>query len=372
MKILDKYVAGNFIFGYIIAMMVLVGLRIVIDLFINLDEFAEHSDMGTWMVFANVFNYYSVQSALYFRDFAGMITVVAAVFSLGRMTRNNELIAVMASGTSLKRVIAPIVLLAILFTGLLIVDQEFIIPRLANQLVRSHDALPGEQTYDVWFMSDGNGSLVCTQNFEEKTETMFKPTIIIRKPIPDTIRWRVLGKIQADSATYNSKKGRWELENGRFLKITEYGEQLALSQQPEPVAFYKSDLTPEDIPVRRQEKYKSLLSSAQLARLAKKGTRIKDLAALYSQKHFRITDPIINMVMLMVALPILVCRDPKAMKSAILISFGVTTACFIVTFACKMVATEVVFSRVRPELWPWVPVFIFLPIAFIELDSMKT
>ena len=80
--------------------------------------------------------------------------------------------------------------------------------------------------------------------------------------------------------------------------------------------FFESDVTPEDIPVRRQEGYKSLLSSSQLAQLAEKGTRVKDLAELYSQKHFRITDPIINMVMLMVALPILVCRDPKAMKTA--------------------------------------------------------
>jgi lipopolysaccharide export LptBFGC system permease protein LptF len=145
-----------------------------------------------------------------------------------------------------------------------------------------------------------------------------------------------------------------------------------MNQQPEPVAFYESDITPEDIPIRLQEKYKSLLSSSQLAQLAAKGTRVKDLAALYSQKHFRITDPIINMVMLMVALPILVCRDPKAMKTAILISFVITSACWVVTFACKMVATEVIFNQVRPELWPWVPVFIFLPIAFIELDSMRT
>jgi lipopolysaccharide export system permease protein len=372
MKVLDRYIARNFIIGYIIALMVLVGLRIVIDLFINLDEFAEHAELGTWGVLGNMFNYYSVQSALYFREFAGMITVVAAVFSLGKMTRNNELIAVMASGVSLKRVIAPIVLLAILFTGCLVIDQEFIIPRLANQLVRSHDTLPGEQKYAIWFMSDGNGSLICTKNFGEKAQTMGKPTIIVRKPIPETTRWEVLGKIQADNATYNREKGGWELENGRFLKIAKHGEQLALSQQPDVVAFYKSDITPKDIPVRRHEEYKSLLSSAQLARLARKGMRVRVLAELYSQKHFRITDPIINMVMLMVALPILVCRDPKAMKSAILISFAVTTACFIVTFACKMVATEVIFDQVRPELWPWMPVFIFLPIAFIELDSMKT
>jgi lipopolysaccharide export system permease protein len=370
MRILDRYIAKNFIVGYIIALMVLVGLRIVIDLFINLDEFAEYS--GTWTVFGNMLNYYGVQSALYYRDFAGMITVVAAVFSLGKMTRNNELIAVMASGTSLKRVITPIIALAVLFTGFLIIDQELIIPRLANQLVRAHDALQEEQTYDVWFMSDGSGSLICTQNFKEKTATMLKPTIIIRKPIPDSITFQVLGRIQANSATYNRQKKRWDLKNGRFLKIAEHGEEIAMNQQPATVAFYESDITPEDIPVRRQEKYKSLLSSSQLAQLAAKGTRVKDLAELYSQKHFRITDPIINMVMLMVALPILVCRDPKGMKTAILISFAVTSACFVVTFACKMVATEVIFNQVRPELWPWVPVFIFLPIAFIELDSMRT
>jgi hypothetical protein len=76
--------------------------------------------------------------------------------------------------------------------------------------------------------------------------------------------------------------------------------------------------------------------------------------------------------MLMVCLPILVCRDPKSMKSAIMISFSTTAACFVTTFLCKMFATEVIFDRVMPELWAWLPVFIFTPIAFIELDSMKT
>jgi lipopolysaccharide export system permease protein len=76
--------------------------------------------------------------------------------------------------------------------------------------------------------------------------------------------------------------------------------------------------------------------------------------------------------MLMISLPILVCRDPKSMKSAVTISFALTGACFITTFICKLFATEVVFDKVMPELWAWLPVFIFLPIAFIELDSMNT
>ena len=93
MKIIDKYIVKNFMIGYLISLMVLVGLRVVIDLFVNLDEFAERADMGTVGVLANICTFYGVRIALYFREFAGIITVVAAVFSLGKMTKNNELIA---------------------------------------------------------------------------------------------------------------------------------------------------------------------------------------------------------------------------------------------------------------------------------------
>ena len=106
MKILDRYVTKNFLTGYVIAFAVLMGLRIMIDLFVNIDEFTEHAELTTVQVLSNIVFYYSRHSFLYFRDFSGMITVVAAVFSLGKMTKNNELVAIMSSGVSLKRVIA--------------------------------------------------------------------------------------------------------------------------------------------------------------------------------------------------------------------------------------------------------------------------
>jgi lipopolysaccharide export LptBFGC system permease protein LptF len=365
MKLLDKYIAKNFMIGYCIAFCVLIGLRIVIDLFVNLDEFTEHPDLGSLAIIKNILSFYGLHCTLYFRDFAGMITVVAAAFSLGKMVRSNELVAVMASGVSLKRVIGPILLLALLLTGLFVIDQELIIPPLSDKLVRSQDAVPGQESYDVWFIIDGNGSLICSQKFDVKTSTLHYPTIVTRRKKANALTWEVIGRISAEKMVYDPNAREWILTNGRFTekdpgKITQ------------PIASYSSDITPKDIPVRRKSRHLTLLSSRQLAILAAQRTKVKDRAQLYSQKHFRITEPIINLAMLMVCLPILVCRDPKSMKSAIVISFGVTTACFITTFICKMFATEVVFDRIMPELWAWLPVVIFLPIAFIELDSMKT
>lgn len=370
--------AKNFLVGYAIAMCVLLGLRIVIDLFVNLDEFTEHANLGAIAVITNIFSYYAANSSLYFRDFAGMITVVAAAFSLGKMVKYNELTAMMASGVSLKRVIAPIVILAIAMTGLLVIDQELIIPSISAKLIRDKDVLPGQESYDVWFISDANGSLICSRKFDVKSSTLNDLIIITRVKNPQAIVWEPTGWIEARTATYDLKKQCWLLTDGTFTPIPKLDPRSSSDDSQNarfkrvPLPAYFSDITPNDIPIRRKSEYKTLLSSRQLSQLASQADKLKDLAFLYSQKHFRITEPIMNIVMLLICLPVLVCRDPKSMKSAVVISFAITAASLIVSFLCKLLATEEIFGRIAPEFWAWLPVFIFAPIAFIEIDSMKT
>jgi lipopolysaccharide export LptBFGC system permease protein LptF len=361
-RTLDRYVIKNFLVGYVIAFCVLMGLRIMIDLFVNLDEFAENEGM-----LRNILLYYGMNATLYYRDFGGMIMVVAAAFSFGKMIRNSELIAVMASGVSLKRTIAPVLVISIILTMFLVIDQEYIIPPLSSELVRSHDDKPGEEVYSLQFLTDTNGSLIYSYWFDVKTATLLNPTIILRE-LGDNGLWEATGWIKSEKAIYNKETGRWDLLDG---KITHSGETGVM----EPVEFYVSGLSPADIPIRLKASNKTMLSFSQLselARIASERGDIKDLAQLYSQKHFRITDPLINFVTLLIALPILVCRDPRGMKNAVMVSFSLTGACMMTTFACKLLATEEVFGMVMPEFWSWLAVFIFLPIAFIEFDIMKT
>lgn len=375
MKTLDRYIAKNFAVGYVIALGVLIGLRIIIDLFVNLDEFTEHTNLGTLAVFKNIFTFYGLNSTIYFRDFAGMITVVAAAFSLGKMVRSNELVAMMASGVSLKRVIGPILFLALLLTGLLVIDQELIIPRLAEKLTRQHDDIPGQESFGVRFMNDSKGSLICSPKFDARTSTLYRLSIIERSKAPDSTFWEATGRISADKAVYNTETNQWDL----YSQDPKTGEWLAYGlftgKDPgagaQKISSYASDITPKDIPIRRKSEYKALLGWRDLAALASQGAKIKDRYQLYSQKHFRVTDPIINLAMLLVCLPILVCRDPKSMKSAIMLSFAMVGVCFVTTFICRMLAPEA-HSFYQIGFWAWVPVFIFLPLALIELDSMKT
>jgi len=365
MKILDKYIIKNFLTGYLIAFFVLIGLRIIIELFVNLDEFSENEKLGTLQVVANITYFYGIRIPLYFRDFAGMITVVATAFTFGKMVRSGELIAVMASGVSLKRLVVPVFVIALLMTGLFVIDQEFIIPPLADKLVRSEDDVRGEKSYGVRFINDEHGSLLFAQTFDSKNSALNYPTILLRKQTNRIGVWEVTGWISADKAVYNHQNLRWDLINGIR------SDKTSLSA-PIPFYSYTSDVGPKELPVRRKAENKSLLSWAQLNRLSNQKNKIKDQGQLYAQMQSHITDPIISLVMLMISVPILICRDPKTLKTAVMFSFTATTACFITTFVSKLFATEAFFDKMIPEFWVWLPVFIFLPVAVIELDSMKT
>jgi len=369
MKILDRYIAKNFLIGYFIAFCVLIGLRVIIELFVNLDEFAENAGkLGALELMKHIGVYYAYRLTLYFRDTAGVITVVAAAFSLGRMGRNNELVAMIASGVSAKRIVGPILALVIFFTAVAVADQELLIPAISDKLVQDEDDVEGKEVYAVWFFEDDNKSLVCSPKYDVATMTLDRPTIITRKSISSRPGvYEVTGRLSADLATFNPATRAWDLIDGVYVSTDP-------NQAPRREAFYRADaLLPRNIALRRNAGYDSLLSSWQLAALANQKTKVKDIAQLLSQTHFRITDPLINLTMLMVSLPVLICRDPRTMKSAILVSFVLTAGCFVTTFVCRMLATEVVFgNRIMPEFWAWLPIFVFFPIALIELDSMKT
>jgi lipopolysaccharide export system permease protein len=367
MKILDRYIARSFLIGYAIALCVLIGLWIVTDLFVNLDEFTEHPERGTWAIAWHITSYYGLHAIVYYRDLAGVILVVAATFSLGKMLRDNELTAIIASGISAQRIGAPILGMALLFTGVWVADQELLIPALSSRLVRAHGDIPGQEYFRVRFLTDGSGSLIYARAFFVNTFTLDRPVIITRRPTDRPGIWQVTGWITAECARFNESTGEWDLDNGRFV-------DAQVQNRSRTIRSYRSPgLLPKDIPIICESQYASLFSSRQLSALANQEARLADVAELYSQKHFRITEPLIDLTMLMVSLPVLIRRDPRTMKSAIFISFILTTACFVTTFLCKMLSTEAVFAgRVMPELWAWLPVFIFLPVAFIELDTMRT
>jgi len=137
MRTLDRYIVRSFVSAAVLALVALMLLRILSDMFFNMDEFVEHGAFRN--VLHGMLSYYGYHAFEYFSQLGGIIIVVAAGFTVFRMNHTNELTAMLASGISLHRVIWPIVLCSMLLGGLIIIDQEVVLPRIAPKLILQRD-----------------------------------------------------------------------------------------------------------------------------------------------------------------------------------------------------------------------------------------
>jgi len=366
-RIIDRYVAREFLISYVIALFVVLGLRIILDLFVQFDEFVEakgdEGSPGAFKVVGYILDYYGPKSFEYFRDFSGVIILLAAMFSLVRLTRQNELTAVIASGISLKRVIAPVVLIGVLLNLLMVLDQELILPRFADKLVRRHDEMAQLETLPVWLQPDQGGALVSAKL--DAQERRLTDVLIILRQEGQAYAW-----ITAQEAKWDESAHRYNLTDGQKQEVAAGNSSSRDTISPAQVypETGKSNLPPDYLWLRRHASFKNLMSSSDLTALLQRELKQAERDETVSEKHFRFTDPIINIVMLLLGLPLIVSRERKSTKTTILLVLFGAGGCFVGTFACKLLAG----GTLDPLLAAWLPIIIFMPLSILALDAIKT
>ena len=375
-SILDRYIAYEFLIGYLVAVFVVLSLRVMMDLFLEFDEFIE-SDIGETSpsmveVFFFIADYYTPKLFEYFRDFSGMMVMLASVFSLTRMSRQNELTAILASGISIKRVMAPVIFIAILLNLIMVADQEWVLPNIADKLVREHEETHGVRPISIWLMPEGNNSaLISGTNFDNERSILHHFHVLFRED------GELSHTISADAAQWNEAKQHWVLGSLSTLDKTflPTGGEKEVDQndglQKTVVSVYPSSLSASYIWLHRNSNYKTLMSSAEITDLLdQKLLKPNEHRSAQSELHFRITDPLINVTMLILGLPMLVGRERHRSKKDLFLSLLLPGSCFVFTCACKLIGSDI--STIDPVLTAWLPLMIFTPISVLTLDSVKT
>jgi len=70
--------------------------------------------------------------------------------------------------------------------------------------------------------------------------------------------------------------------------------------------------------------------------------------------------------------PLLVSRERKNAKSAVILCLVGAGGCFLATFVCKLLVGSEVPVFNNPLLAAWLPIIVFVPISVIALDELKT
>jgi len=378
MKILDRYVIISFIKNYLISFMVLVGMYVVLDMIFNFDELMEIQDQagvsGLKLVFIfirYVGEYYVYQIPLYYVHLSGMIPVVAAAFTIVRMTRFNELSAVLSAGVPLLRVVTPIIIVALLLQGLLWVDQELIIPNIIPRLEMQRDRLIKAEIkpYKIEAMrDDSNGKLIATLYHRGETPPRMAVVDIVHRDE----NFRPISHISADAALWDDAYQQWNLVNGRIDRNLAPGSPNPLLS--EPVAVYKSNITPTEIHLYRSGEFVELLSTANINELLKRPLSY-GRGDLLRVKHTRAAAIIVNIILLLLAMSCLLTREPQHLKMAMGRCVMLCGTCLSFAFLGHELAGQPppgIDSAHWPALMAWLPIFTFGPLSVWMLDRVKT
>jgi lipopolysaccharide export system permease protein len=208
-RILDRQRYWSFLKAYVICYVSLVGLYVVIDAFANLDEFTKRAD-GVEL-FQVMGRYYLIHQSQFFDQLSGVIGMMAAIFTVTWMQRNNEQLAMLAAGISTHRAIRPVLVSSVVVGLLVVANQELVMPPLAEDLSKTHDD-DGIRKVHVSSRYDPRKIMIHGNEADRKTESIM--------PFYSTIPVGVYGKmheIKAEQATYVPPDHRTAPQKGGWL-----------------------------------------------------------------------------------------------------------------------------------------------------------
>ena len=389
MRILDRERYWSFIKAYFICFFALVGLYVVIDAFSNLDEFEEVSD-STLHLFGNMGRYYLVKMSLIYDQISGVITMMAAIFTVTWMQKNNELLAMLAAGISTHRVIRPVLVSALAISSLSVVNQELIMPRLAEELQKPPDD-DGLLPVKVWPRQDANDVSITGEsaNRGRRSFNKFSATIPVRVAGElIEISAREVQYFSEDQSEY-PLRGGWIIWGAKFLtdpssKDLDSLTKGVLSQVEDPsiyppptdklaakpgvpVYFLKTDLSFTSM--TRSQKWYHFAPTIELIRALSDPSNASDRDDIEIFLHSRIIRPLLAFNLMLLSLPLVLGGAGRNMFVNLGMSLGTSGIFYSVNFMSQYLGGHEVMS---PELSAWAPLILFGTIAIARWDSIRT
>ena len=280
--------------------------------------------------------------------------VGAAGFTFVRMQRHREIVGLQAAGISRRSLMRPIVegtLILIVLQGL---NQEFMVPKLAPLLARTHGDIGQDaiRAFAVPPTPDGSRRLWCSGSCDPVRGSMADVLVLERDETGRTVR-----RIEAATATWD-ENGLWQLTEGSAIDLAE------LPRPPQPVASLTTDLDPMVLLARHRSQFASLFGwtdiSRTLKRLESGGDEVNSVEDRFRRQYSAHFSALLAGILLpFLALPALLGPRPDGLIRAGTRAVALGLGGFVLTWG-SMLADIPGFS---PEIAPYLPTLLLCPLA---------
>lgn len=124
MKILDKYIIKKFLGTFFFSLALIIVIAVVFDISEKLDDFIERKAPFSAIVFDYYFNFIPYFANL----FAPLFIFISVIFFTAKMASNTEIVAILNSGISFRRLLYPYFVASLFLAGLSFYFNGWVIP----------------------------------------------------------------------------------------------------------------------------------------------------------------------------------------------------------------------------------------------------
>jgi lipopolysaccharide export system permease protein len=200
MKLIDKYIIRKFLGTFFFSLTLIILIVVVFDISEKLEDFIDKKAPIKAIIFDYYFNFIPYIINL----FSPLFTFIAVIFFTSQMATRTEIVAILSSGVSYRRLLYPYMLSATVITILSLFLNNFVIPHANKKQIAFEDQYIRNEFYN----SDRNihmqispGNYIYMERFITTEQTGVRFSIekfnhgnLYYKLVSESIRWDSISK----------------------------------------------------------------------------------------------------------------------------------------------------------------------------------
>jgi lipopolysaccharide export system permease protein len=350
MRTIDIYIIKKFLGTFFLTLVLLIFIVIVFDISEKIDDFL-HRDAPLKAI---VFDYYFNFVPYFINLFSYLLTFIAVIFFTSRMASDSEIIAILSSGISFRRMMFPYFISAAVLGLLSFLLANFIIPYTNRSMLafeKRYINSPKQFTDQNIHKQISPGTFIYLENFNIRTNAGWKFTL------EKFENRKLIYKMMGDRLEWDSLRLRWRISNYYFREINGMKESITKGTKLDTVLPFKPADFTEDIEEVKIMNYFVLTEHLK----AKELRGDPDLIKYKVKKYERIAFPFATLILTLIGVSV----SSRKVRGGIGFHLGLGLALtFIYILFMQIFTVFATFGDLPPLIAVWIPNIIFGFIAF--------
>lgn len=352
-KKLDWYIIKKFLGYYFFSIALIISIAIVFDFNENLSKFTEHHAPAR----AIIFDYYANFVPYFANLFSALFVFVAVILFTTKLASNSEIIAILASGVSFKRLLRPYMITCVLLSALSFGLSAYVIPH--GTVIRQNfetmykNKKKNTSAENVQLQVD-KGVIAYMQHYDNSMKRGYGFCL---DKFQDKKLVSHLTAMEIQYDTISDSKYHWQLSNWKIRKLQGMKEHITSGAQKDTTIM----MEPTDLVYSKgqQETFTSPELRDYISKQINRGSG--NVVQYEVEYHKRIASSFASFILTIIGVSLSARKRKGGMGAALGVGLALSFGYIMLQ---TVSATFAIQANFPPVLAAWLPNFLFAIVAY--------